>query len=198
VKGKSYEIWLTEWNSVDGNPGPQILQHVNALYVADYLGHLAASPIQIANLWALYNGRDKRMGDYSLMSPSGDPQGFNFRRPSYWAFEMLANTLTGTLLQSSTDQEGLSGFLSKRADGKLSIVLVNKNFDTDYKTTLKIPGLKGEATVEVLTANDSGGLLSSDPTGKTYPSSGPKSEQRKLADGAVLVVPKASIVTLRF
>jgi hypothetical protein len=198
LKGKSYEIWLTEWNSVDQNPGPQILQHVNGLYVADYLGHLAASPIQIANLWALYNGRDKRMGDYSLMSPSGDPQGLNFRRPSYWAFEMLANTLTGTLLQGGTDQEGLSGFLSKRADGKLSIVLVNKNFDTDYKTTLKIPGLKGEATVEVLTANDSGGLISGDATGKTYPSTGPKSEQKGLADGAVIVVPKASIVTVRF
>jgi len=198
VKGRPYEIWLTEWNSVDGNPGPQILQHVNALFIADYLGHLAQSPIQVANLWALYNGRDKRFGDYSLMAPNGDPQGFNFRRPSYWAFEMLANTLTGTLLQASTDQEALSGFLSKRPDGKISIVLVNKNFDTDYKTSLKIPGLKGDATIEVLTVDDSGGLVGSEATGKTHPSTGPKSEQRTLADGALIVVPKASIVTVRY
>ncbi len=198
VKGKQYEIWLTEWNSVDANPGPQILQHVNALYIADYLGHLAQSPLQVANVWALYNGRDKRMGDYSLMAPSGDPQGFNFRRPSYWAFEMLANTLTGTLLQSGTDQEALSGFLSKRADGKLSIVFVNKNFDTDYKTTLKVPGLKGEAIVEVLTAETSGGLIGAEPTGKTYASTGPKSAKISLADGSTILVPKASIVTIRF
>jgi hypothetical protein len=198
VKGKNYEIWLTEWNSVDANPGPQILQHVNALFIADYLGHLAQSPIQVANLWALYNGRDKRLGDYSLLSTQGDPQGLNVRRPSYWAFEMMSNTLTGSLLQSTTDREPLSGWMSKRADGKTSIVLVNKNFDTDYKVTLKVPGLKGEATVEVLTVANSGGLLGSEATGDTHPSSGPQSVKKSVSDGALIVVPKASILTLRY
>jgi hypothetical protein len=198
VKGKSYEIWLSEWNSVDSNPGPQILQHVNALFVADYLGHLAQSPIQVANLWALYNGRDKRLGDYSLLAPGNDPQEFNFRRPSYWAFEMLSGALTGSLLSASTDQEALSAFMSKRADGKVAIVFVNKNFETAYKTTLKVPGLKAEASVEVLTAETSGGLIGSEATGKTYPSTGPKSEKLKLSDGSTIVVPKASIVTVRF
>ncbi|HKO50274.1 MAG TPA: carbohydrate binding domain-containing protein [Polyangiaceae bacterium] len=198
VKGKRYETWLTEWNSVDENPGPQILQHENGLFVADYLGHLAQSPIQIANLWALYNGRDKRLGDYSLVALKGDVQGFNFRRPSYWAFRMLANSLTGTLLQGKSNQEALSGWISKRPDGKLALVFVNKNFDTEYKTTLKVPGLKGEATVETLTVENSGGLLGSEPTGKTHASSGPKSQKLQLRDGSLLVVPKASVVTVRF
>jgi len=198
VKGKHYETWLTEWNSVDENPGPQILQHENGLFVADYLGHLAQSPIEIANLWALYNGRDKRLGDYSLMALKGDVQGFNFRRPSYWAFSMLSSTLTGNLLQGKSNQEALSGWMSKRPDGKLSLVFVNKNFDTEYETTLKVPGLKGEATVETLTAESSGGLLGTEPTGKTHPSSGPKAQKLRLSDGSVLVVPKASIVTVRF
>jgi Carbohydrate binding domain (family 11) len=198
VQGKSYEIWLSEWNSVDQNPGPQILQHVNALFIADYLGHLAESPIQVANLWALYNGRDKRLGDYSLMARKLDPQEYNFRRPSYWGFEMVSSTLTGTLLRAASDQEDLSGWMSKRDDGKIAIVFVNKNFDTDYKTTLKVPGLKGTATVEVLDAKTSGGLVGSEATGKTYPSTGPKTEQANLAEGSTVVVPKASIVTIRF
>jgi alpha-L-arabinofuranosidase len=198
AKGKRYETWLTEWNSVDENPGPQILQHENGLFVADYLGHLAESPIQIANLWALYNGRDKRLGDYSLLALKGDVQGFNFRRPSYWAFQMLSNTLTGSLLQAKINQEALSGWMSKRPDGKLSLVFVNKSFDTEYKTTLKVPGLKGDATVETLTAESSGGLLGAEPTGKTHPSSGPKSQKLQLRDGSVLLVPKASVVTVRF
>jgi hypothetical protein len=198
VKGKPYEIWLSEWNSIDENPGPQILQHENGLFVADYLGHLAQSPIQIANLWALYNGRDKRLGDYSLLALKGDVQGFNFRRPSYWAFRMLANTLTGSLLQGKTNQEALSGWMSRRADGKLALVFVNKSFDTEFKTTLKVPGLKGEATVETLTVENSGGLLGAEATGKTHASTGPKSQKLKLSDGALLVVPKASVVTVRF
>lgn len=198
VKGKRYEIWLSEWNSIDENPGPQILSHENGLFVADYLGHLAGSPIQIANFWALYNGRDKRLGDYSLLSLKGDVQGFNFRRPSFWAFSMLSRTLVGDLLQGKTDREALSGWLSKRADGKFSLVFVNKNFDTDYKTTLRVPGLKGEATVETLTVDNSGGLLGAEPTGETHPATGPKVQQLRLGDGAVLVVPKASVVTVRF
>lgn len=197
AKGRSYEIWLTEWNSVDSNPGPQILSHVNALFIADYLGHLAQSPVQVANLWALYNGRDKRMGDYSLLSTSADPQGYNFRRPSYWAFEMVANNLNGTLLQGSTDREDLSGWMVKHADGKLAFVLVNKNPETAYKTTLKVAGLKGEATLQVLTADTSGGLVGTDATGKVYPSTGPQSQQVTVKDGATILVPKASIVTLR-
>lgn len=198
AKGKSYEIWLSEWNSVDENPGPQILQHVNGLFVADYLGHLAGSPIQMANVWALYNGRDKRLGDYGLLSPKGDPQGYNARRPAYWAFEMLSNSLTGTLLAGKTNQESLSGWMSKREGGRVSLVFVNKNFETDYKTTLKVPGLKGEATVEVLTQDSSGGLLGPEATGKTHGSTGPKSQKVDLADGSTLLVPKASIVTVRY
>lgn len=198
VRGRSYEIWLSEWNSVDANPGPQIMQHVNALFIADYLGHLAQSPIQVANLWALYNGRDKRLGDYSLLAVASDPQGLNFRRPSYWAFEMMANALDGTLLSGATDQEALSGWLCRLPDGKLSLVFVNKNLETDYQTTLAVPGLRGEAAVSVLTARTSGGVIGSDALGKAYPSTGPTTERRRLAAGSTLLVPKASVVTIRY
>ncbi|MEO6603322.1 MAG: carbohydrate binding domain-containing protein [Polyangiaceae bacterium] len=198
VHGRAYEIWLTEWNSVDANPNAQIMQHVNALFIADYLGHLAQSPIQIANLWALYNGRDKRLGDYSVLAPASDPQGFNFRRPSYWGFEMMANTLTGTLLSATTDQEALSGWLCKHEDGRLALIFVNKSFESDFQTALSIPGLSGSATISVLSAETSGGLLSADAFGKTHPSTGPQVERREIADGSTILVPKASIVTVTY
>ena len=197
-RGKNYEIWLTEWNSVDANPGPQILTHVNALFVADYLGHLASAPIQVANMWALYNGRDKRLGDYGVLACKGDAHGDNFRRPTYWAFSMLARNLNGTLLRAASDQTDLSAWMARRADGKLSLVFVNKNLDTSFNTTLRVPGLTGEATIEVLTEANSGGLVGPEATAKTHPSTGPRSEKRTLKDGSVLNVPKASIVSVRF
>jgi hypothetical protein len=58
--------------------------------------------------------------------------------------------------------------------------------------------LKGEATVETLTVDNSGGLLGAEPTGKAHASTGPKSQKLKLGDGSLLVVPKASVVTVRF
>jgi hypothetical protein len=198
VKGKKYDIWLTEWNSVDFNPGPQILSHVEGLFVADYLGHLAQSPIQIANLWALYNGRDKRLGDYGILSTAGDPQGLNARRPSYCAMKMMANALQGSLLEGGSDQELLSSWICKRPNGKNAIVLINKNPESDYKTTLKIPGLSGDAIVETLSDANSGGLATNDATGKVHDQSGPTSETKKLGDGSTIVVPKYSIVTIKF
>jgi hypothetical protein len=149
-------------------------------------------------LWALYNGRDKRLGDYSLMAVASDPQGYNFRRPTYWAFAMMAGALNGTLLTGTTDQEALSGWLSKLPDGKLGLVFVNKSLDTDYQTTLKVPGLKGEATVARLSAETSGGVVGPDALGKSYPSTGPKTTRLEVGNGSTILVPKASIVTIRY
>ncbi|MEN9353664.1 MAG: hypothetical protein RL318_989 [Fibrobacterota bacterium] len=196
VKGKHYEIWLTEWNSVDFNPGAQILQHVNGVFVADYLGHIAQSSLDKANLWALINGRDKRMGDYGILASSADPQGMNAKRPTYWALKMASNTLEGQLLKAATDKEDLSGWVAKKPNGKLGFLFVNKNLDSDYKTKLKLPGLKGKATIEILTKETSGGLKGSEPTGEVYPSTGPVKQEITVADGSEIVIPKASVVTI--
>jgi hypothetical protein len=138
------------------------------------------------------------MGDYGILSTAGDPQGLNARRPAYWAVTMLSHALTGTLLEGSSDQELLSGWLSKRADGKYSIVFVNKNPESDYKTTLNVPGLSGKAVVEILTDENSGGLAGTEATGKVHDQSGPKTEVVELRTGSVITVPKYSIVTIRF
>ncbi len=196
VKGKHYDIWLTEWNSVDFNPGAQILQPVNGIFVADYLGHLAESPIEKANIWALYNGRDKRNGDYGLLSVSADVQGFNAKRPAYWAVRMMASTLTGNLLSGTSDQENLATWISRRPDGKLAMVMVNKAKETDFKATIKVPGLKGKATVQILTAAQSGGLKSADPHGEHFSQEGPSILSQEVATGTVITVPKFSIVTI--
>lgn len=185
IKGRKYGIWLTEWNSVDLNPGPQILSHVQALYVADFMGHLAQSPIEIANIWNIHNGREARRGDYGLLATTGDPDGTNARRPGYWGLRMASRALKGKLLDGRSDQEALSGWVSRSTDGKLGLLFVNKNFQTDYRTTLQIPGLAGEAEVMVLDSTNS------------VEGPGPAVQVRSLRNGDVLTIPKASVVSIR-
>jgi hypothetical protein len=182
LPGKKYETWLTEWNSVDFNPGPQILSHINSIFIGDYLGHLAESSLDRANLWALYNGRDKRNGDYGVLASAADQQGLNKTRPSYWAMRMMANTLSGQLLKSGTDKEDLMFWMSKKADGKTGIVFVNKSPDSEYKTKLKIPGLKGKATIQTLVESNS------------Y--DGPTTKTIDVSEGTEISVPKYSLVTI--
>jgi hypothetical protein len=187
TKGRHYDIWLTEWNSVDFNPGPQILSQTEALFVADYLGHLARSPVAISTFWGdVHNGRELRRGDYGLLAAKGDPDGSHARRPAYWALDMMSNALTGTLLEGSSDRDLLSAWLARRADGKATLVFVNKNPDSDYRTVLRVPGLSGEAEVRILTAANSG------------EGPGPTTELLKLGDGSTLTVPKYSVLTVRF
>ena len=137
------------------------------------------------------------MGDYGALATGADPQSAHVKRPSYWAMRQMAGSLQGTLLSGKDDRDDLSSWMSRRADGGISLVFVNKSFETDFRTTLKVPGLKGEAVVEILTAETSGGLKTNDPTGATWPSTGPVVKTQPLADGQTLLVPKASIVTVK-
>jgi hypothetical protein len=187
AKGHKYDIWLTEWNSVDFNPGPQILSQTEALFIADYLGHLAQSPIQYANVWGdVHNGREVRRGDYGLLAATNDPDGTHARRPAYWAVKMASEALRGNLLEGKTDREPLSGWMARSAEGKPSFLFVNKSRSTDFRTTLQVPGLSGEAEISLLDSTNCG------------EGPGPSTRVARLRSGEVLVVPRASVVEVRF
>ena len=79
-----------------------------------------------------------------------------------------------------------------------ALAFVNKSLETDYQTTLKVPGLRGEATVSRLSADTSGGVIGADPLGKAHPSTGPKTTRLDVSNGTSLLIPKASIVTIRY
>jgi hypothetical protein len=146
---KKYEIWLTEWNSVDFKPGPQTLGIVNALFVADYLGKLAVHNIDQASYWDIHNDMTEQGGDYGYLSRTGAPDGDNVPRPSYWAFKLASESLRGKLLKSSTGNEDVTSYLTEM-NGKKTLMLVNKKPETKAVVTLSIPGFSGNAVVKQL------------------------------------------------
>jgi hypothetical protein len=185
---RKYQIWLTEWNSVDFKPGPQTLGMVNALFVADYLGMLARHNIEHADYWVAHNGITDQGGDYGYLTRSGDPLGGNFPRPSYHAFKLASETLRGSLAECKVSATGggesnLTCYLAKRQDGRKALMLVNKHPVTSAEVTLEIAGLKGSVALQRLEAANA----------KT----GPKEEKIDL-HGGKLSLPPYSISTLRF
>ena len=147
--GKKYEVWLTEWNSVDFKPGPQTLGIVNALFVADYLGTLTKHNIEQASYWDVHNDMTEQGGDYGYLSRTGAPDGDNVPRPSYWAFKLASESLRGKLVKSTSGNENVSCFLTEK-DGKKTLMVVNKQPATKAVTTLSIPGFSGEGTIKQL------------------------------------------------
>lgn len=148
AEGCGYEVWLTEWNSVDFEPGPQTLSVVNGLFVIDYLGTLAEHNIEQASYWDVHNDITPQGGDYGYLSRTGAPDGDNVPRPSYWAFRLASEALRGTLVRSETGSDDVTSYLCHRADGAKTLLLVNKMPRTRAKVTVDIEGFAGEAVVK--------------------------------------------------
>lgn len=190
ISKKELEIWLTEWNSVDFNPGPQTLSLVNGLFVADYLGMLAQVGAGSAQYWDIHNDVTPEGGDYGYLSRSYDEMiGGNKPRPSYFAFQMASEGIRGKLVQSGSGEDDLTTYLA--VDGKKkSLMVVNKNPHTTFKSTLKIPGFAGKAKVSVLAAPKG------KTAGETIKMKGPESKSMTIKDGMKMEFPKHSITLI--
>ena len=150
-KPKRLEIWLSEWNSVDFNPGPQTIAVENALFVADYLGELAKMGADNAQYWDIHNDMTPEGGDYGYLTRSGESC-MNCPRPSFWGFQMASDALRGKLVNTSVegDKESLLSVYLTDNGGKKSLLVVNKSPFSDFDLKLDIPGFTGKAKVQVL------------------------------------------------
>ncbi len=145
---RDYEIWLTEWNSVDFNPGPQTLQPVNGLFVIDYLGVLTRHNIEQASYWDVHNSVTPEGGDYGYLSRTGAPDGDNVPRPSYWAFRLASKSLRGRLVKSESSNEDVTTYMTEKENGDKTLLIVNKQKKTKANVTIDIPGFEGNAIIE--------------------------------------------------
>jgi hypothetical protein len=179
--GKKYQVWLTEWNSVDFKPGPQTLGIVNGLFVADYLGMLATNKVDIANYWDIHNDVTEQGGDYGYLSRTGAPDGDNTTRPSYWAFRMASEAIRGKLVESKAADENLTTYLTEN-QGKKTLMMINKYPKTKAVVGITIPGFKGKATLKQLRADNS--------------KSGYSSESVVITEGSKITLPVYSITTI--
>ncbi|MBR4558321.1 MAG: carbohydrate-binding protein [Fibrobacter sp.] len=150
-KDKKIELWLTEWNSVDFNPGPQTISLENGLFVADYLAMLATENVDNAQYWDIHNDITPEGGDYGYLTRSAE-ECMNCPRPSYWAFQMASDALRGKLLKTEItgDKESLITTYYTENGKKKSLLVINKSPYSDYELKLNIPGFKGKATVQTL------------------------------------------------
>lgn len=190
ISSKQLEVWLTEWNSVDFNPGPQTLSLVNGLFVADYLGMLAQVGAGSAQYWDIHNDVTPEGGDYGYLSRSYDEQiGGNQPRPSYYAFQMASDALRGKLVKSNSGEDDLTTYLSVKGNKK-TLLVINKSSATAMQSTLKIPGFAGKGKIEVLQAP------AGKDAGKIFKLDAPTSKPIEVKDGTKLTFPKHSITLI--
>lgn len=151
------QITVTETNSVSYNPGKQTTSLVNALYLADAIPTWFENGVTNVDWWAIHNSPfdgnvdpslygDYEFGEYGILangftSANGEvepPPETPF--PAYYGLQMLARLghQSGTKLLGATSSSPLvAAHAVKQPDGRVRVLLVNKDPSTTQTVTLK-------------------------------------------------------------
>jgi hypothetical protein len=165
ARASQVQIMVTETNSVSFNPGKQTTGPVNALFLADNYMNWLENGAATVDWWDIHNSittgqnenaslyGDARYGDYGVLS-SGDASGDSSEPPvdtpfpSYYGLQMLTKlgVAGDQMLQVSSTQSLLAIHAVKQKDGRLAILLINKNPSLNYHVTFSLPGYAAQAS----------------------------------------------------
>jgi hypothetical protein len=145
--GDDTPIAVTEYNlvAVETRDTEQTMtKAMNALYLADSIGQMAANGVAIANQWDLAGGAAPSTGtNYGMIDVDDEP---NFvRLPAFEALAMWGRA--GSTLLPPTITSALRVYPTRHDDGRLTVIVVNMGEAT--APTLEIAGADG-APVELV------------------------------------------------
>jgi hypothetical protein len=127
--GEGIPVAVTEYNLVavpDGDDDATMTQAMNALYIAETIGWMAAGGVQIANQWNLADGIHENGTSYGLFNSDEDQ-----RFPQFHALEMWSR-VGSTLLEPLVDA-AVRIYPTRHDDGRITIVVVNTAGAATYR-----------------------------------------------------------------
>jgi hypothetical protein len=162
------EVLCTENNSIGEKTGKQTTSLVNALYLADSFGQLAQTEINSFLWWNLRNYQDRNSnndpalygwrpyGDHGILAAN------DTRYPTFYTFKLLQCFARAgdRIVRATSDHRLLSAYAARRADGTLSLLVINKS----PRATLK-------AACSIALASGAGARLDTEGA-KTHPLAG--------------------------
>ncbi|HEX7652871.1 MAG TPA: hypothetical protein VF607_05160, partial [Verrucomicrobiae bacterium] len=133
--GTNTELLVTENNADAGNQGRQSTSIVNGLYLADSLAQLTKTEFNGFIWWDLRNGTDTA-GDFNSSlygwrnyGDLGIINGLNTRHPVFYTYKLMQYFARSgdTILNPTADYALLSTFASRKVDGSLNLLTINKD-----------------------------------------------------------------------
>jgi hypothetical protein len=163
--GNKVELLVTEFNSVPYTPGKQSISLVEGLYVADMLGSLMQTSYNGAMFWDLRNqylptGNNssnlygwRTGGDLGLLGKPGPAPttGLNVTYPQYYSEQLLSKVVEdgGKVVAVTSNDSNLTSYAVRQADGKLDLLVINKNPSTTTTGSFQITGFSPATTAQV-------------------------------------------------
>jgi len=163
------QIMVTETNSVSYNPGKQTTSLVNALFLADQVTTWLENGVSNVDWWAIHNSpfdgnNDPALygnydfGDYGILSrgltsangavePAAETP-----FPAYYGLQMLSylgHEARSQLLRVSSSTPLVSIHALKQVNGKIHVLLINKNPSDAYTVSVSLNGASSHGVARV-------------------------------------------------
>jgi hypothetical protein len=156
--GATVELDCTEHNSVSYNPGKQTTSLVNGLFFADSLGQLLQTEFKSLVWWDLRNSQEygnnnssslygwRNYGDYGTLDPNNSSP-----YPTYYIRKLLTTFAKGgdQVVSATSDYGLLSVYASRRRDGSLRLLVINKSPTNALTGKFTLSGFTPKASAQV-------------------------------------------------
>ena len=151
------ELVCTENNSVYTTPGKQSTSLVNGLFLADSVGNLLQTEINSFVWWNFRNGGNepgnnnstslygwRQYGDYGICNG-------NDLYPTFYMWKLLSKFAAGgdRVIPATSDYNLLSIYSVAKADGTLSVMVINKSAANTLKANLSLTGFSPTSSAAV-------------------------------------------------
>jgi alpha-L-arabinofuranosidase len=151
--GASVELVCTENNSVYTSPGKQTTSLVNGLFLADSLGQAMQTEFNAVIWWDTRNAQEtgnnnspslygwRQYGDYGITS-GANPAGPADRYPTFYVAKLLKHFARGgdQLVRATSNYNDLAAYATKRANGSLALLVINKSPSTALSASIAVNG----------------------------------------------------------
>jgi alpha-L-arabinofuranosidase len=148
--GTNIELLCTENNNDSGPEGKQSVSLVNAIYYADSLGQLMQTEFNSFCWWDLRNGQDtsgdndpslygwRIYGDFGVMN--GQAADLPDRYPPFFSAKLMQYFVRGgdTVLAATSSYSLLSAYATRRTNGALTLLVINKNPVSDFTAQIAL------------------------------------------------------------
>jgi hypothetical protein len=144
--GTNIELCCTENNSDSSGGGKQLSSLVNALYMADSLSQLMHTEFNSYLFWDLRNGAgsggsyDPTLYGWRTEGDFGVITGSAACNPPYYSMKLMQYFVRpdDTVLNATSDYLLLSSYAARKADGALTMLVINKDTTTNFNARVAL------------------------------------------------------------
>jgi hypothetical protein len=114
-----------------------------AVWHANFLAEFIKAGGTIASAWDVNTAKPGDGGGHGMLDPNNDPGRPYAERAKYWAFKMLANNFTGTMVPALSNNGDIAVYAAKDAtvgSGRTTVMVINRSPDKPAQVTLQVSG----------------------------------------------------------